>query len=116
MKRAIIRLRPAERDLVDIFVYLGRKSPRAADRFLAAVERTFAQLASRPGVGAPHETDDPDFDAVRVSPVTRFRSYLIFYRATADRLEVLRVLHAARDVDRALADTFGPPDGPDAGE
>jgi toxin ParE1/3/4 len=114
VNRAIIRLRPAEFDLLDIFVYLGRKSPQAADRFFEAAERTFVQLAAQPGIGAPHPTGNPRLADLRVSPVTRFRSYLVFYRATDDRLEVFRVLHAARDVDQALADAFGPPDGPGA--
>ena len=115
MKRAIIRLPPARADLRAIALYIGRRSTRSAGRFLLAAERTFAQLAAHPGIGAPHLTGNPRLADLRVSPVTRFRSYLIFYRATDDRLEVLRVLHAARDVDQVLADTFGPPDGPDAG-
>ena len=31
-----------------------------------------------------------------------FRDYLIFYRVTAEAVEILRVLHGARDIDRLL--------------
>ena len=95
---------------MDAFVFIGRRSPESARRFRRAAERTFAQLAAHPGIGAPHLTGNPRLAGLRVSPVTRFRSYLIFYRATDDHLEILRVLHAARDVDQVLAGTFGPPD------
>jgi plasmid stabilization system protein ParE len=49
----------------------------------------------------------------RVISVNRFRIYLVFYRTTAERLEVLGVLHAARDIDSVLADFYGAPDQPD---
>lgn len=113
MSRAILRHRAALRDLADVFVYLGRRSPSSGRRFLQAAERTFAQLALRPGIGAPHLSDDPAFRDVRICPITRFRSYLIFYRATDDRLEVLRILHGRRDTDHLLADAL-PPDDADA--
>jgi toxin ParE1/3/4 len=35
-------------------------------------------------------------------PVPGFRNHLIFYRVTGDAIEVLRVLHAARDVRKLL--------------
>jgi toxin ParE1/3/4 len=39
---------------------------------------------------------------VRVIAIGRFRNYLIFYRRTNDEVEVLRVLHGARDIRSIL--------------
>lgn len=39
---------------------------------------------------------------MRVIPVGRFRNYLIFYRRKDDEIEVLRVLHGARDIRSIL--------------
>jgi toxin ParE1/3/4 len=114
VKRTIVQTPAARRDLEDIFVYLGRKSRQSADRFLSAARRTFALLADRPGIGARYEPDDPTFERIRICPVTRFRSYLIVYRTMDDRLDILHVFHAARDIDRMLANEFGAPDQPDA--
>jgi toxin ParE1/3/4 len=36
--------------------------------------------------------------------VRRFRNYLIFYRPTDGGIEVIRVLHAARDISSILAE------------
>jgi plasmid stabilization system protein ParE len=33
---------------------------------------------------------------------TGFRDYLIFYRELPDRVEIVRVLHGARDIERIL--------------
>ena len=45
--------------------------------------------------------------AVRVWPVPRFRRFLIFYRVTEKTVEVVRVLHSARDVARVLGPRGG---------
>jgi plasmid stabilization system protein ParE len=40
---------------------------------------------------------------VRVYPLPRrFRNYLVFYRTTSDGIEILRVLHGARDLGAAM--------------
>jgi plasmid stabilization system protein ParE len=39
---------------------------------------------------------------VRAVSIGRLRSYLIFYRRTNDEVEMLRVLHGARDIRSIL--------------
>jgi toxin ParE1/3/4 len=115
----IIRRPAANRDLVQIFRDYARKAGlRVADRFYAEAEATFARLAGMPGLGAPYEPDEPLYAGLRVAPVSRFRAYLVFYRPLADGIEVLRVLHGARDLAGILADELGVEgDAPDeAGE
>jgi plasmid stabilization system protein ParE len=46
----------------------------------------------------------PLFEGIRVFPVSRFKKYLVFYRPIEGGIEVLRVLHGARDIQGLLAD------------
>ncbi len=80
---------------------------RVADRFFAQAEATFARLASMPGTGTRYEPDEQFHADLRYSPVSRFRKYLVFYRPVPGGIEVLRVLHGARDIAGILAEEFG---------
>jgi toxin ParE1/3/4 len=104
MSHSIRRHRNVRRDLADIFVYLGRTRISSAHRFLREADATFQRLAESPGIGIRYEPDDPIFEGIRVSPVSRFKKYLIFYRPIEGGIEVLRVLHGARDIHGLLAD------------
>jgi len=104
MSHAIRRHRNVRRDLADIFVYLGRTRISSAHRFLREADATFQGLAESPGIGVRYEPDDPLFEGIRISPVSRFKKYLIFYRPIEGGIEVLRVLHGARDIHGLLAD------------
>lgn len=92
----------AERDLEEAGEYIRRNSPQSALRFLRAARATMERLLSMPETGGLYESDVLDLTGVRVFPVSRFRNYLIFYRPTENGLEVLRVLHGPRDIDRIL--------------
>jgi toxin ParE1/3/4 len=109
VKRIIVREAAARADLQEIGLYIARRNPQAARRFLRATSRTIAMLAAQPVIGELYDSRDPAFAGIRIATVDRFRSYLIAYRATDDRIEILRVLHGARDVDQILTDDLGPP-------
>lgn len=103
MNRAIIRLPRAEIDLIGCYAYLAdERSTETADKFLAAVEQTLAVVAKSPGIGAPHETNNRRLAGLRSLPVSKFKRYILFYRTFDDRIELVRVLHGARDVGRIL--------------
>lgn len=120
----IVRLPSALRDLDEAADYIRRQSsPERAIRFLREADATFQRLASMPGLGTGYEPGEPSFADLRVAPVSRFKRYLVFYRPRAGGIEVLRVLHGARDVAGLLAEEFGagagdeddrPPEGSDA--
>jgi toxin ParE1/3/4 len=108
MSKAIHRRFAARQDLVDIFRYYAREAGlRVAERFFAQVETTFTRLASMPGMGTPYDHDHPALAELRYFPVSRFRKYLVFYRRVADGIEIVRVLHGARDIPNILAGEFG---------
>jgi toxin ParE1/3/4 len=104
----VVRLRSALRDLDEVADYIRRQGgPARAVRFLRAADATFQRLAALPGVGARYEPDDPAFADLRYCPVLRFKKYLVFYRPIAGGIEVLRVLHGARDIAAILAGDLG---------
>ena len=87
----------AEQDLGDIWEYIAGDSIDAADRVLASIEMALQRLADSPGIG--HMREDL---ADRRHRFWLVYSYLIVYRFETNPLQVIRVLHAARDVQSIL--------------
>ncbi|MBV9851333.1 MAG: type II toxin-antitoxin system RelE/ParE family toxin [Armatimonadetes bacterium] len=99
--REIIRRPEAKRDLMDAADHIAEHGGfDASDRFLAATEATFRKLALMPGMGVVRNYGNPELPGLRMWPVPKFAKYLIFYMATETRLEIVRVLHGARDIER----------------
>jgi toxin ParE1/3/4 len=82
----------AEADLINILVYVGRQSARPADRLAATIDQKCQMLAEFPDRGTSCEDLAP---GLRYFPVGK---YLIFYRLIPDGIEVIRVVHGARDL------------------
>ena len=79
-------------DLDDIWLYIATDSPTNADRFLdRLVEVATGTLAVAPLSGREREELG---EGLRSLPV---ESYLIFYRVKDNAVEVLRIIHGARD-------------------
>lgn len=92
-------------DLQGIARYIRVRNPRAARRFLVATYDTFEFLAANPGMGRCRA--DLGFPEVRSWRVRGFPRHLIFYRMLPDRVQILRVLHGARDLPRELSQPYG---------
>jgi toxin ParE1/3/4 len=109
MKGKVIRRRSAQRDLVVIYRHYAREAGRRiADRFLTTAEAAFRRLADMPGLGKRYEHEHPALAELRVSVVSApFNVYLVFYRPIAGGVEIVRVLHGARDTSSILAEEFG---------
>ncbi len=104
MNRVVI-LRPrAENDILDIEAYLFEESPPSADRFVLAVAATAKRLAVHPGMGSPRHFESKRLMGVRLWPVEGFSSHLIVYQEVLGGIELLRVIHAARDISRFVED------------
>ena len=99
MNPRLILRPPAVQDMEDQAYYLCTKSPAAADRFLEACEADLQRLAGMPGMGRLREFRNPKAADIRSWPLSGFPNHLIFYRPIEDGIEVLRVLHGARDID-----------------
>jgi len=100
---AIARFRPqAVRDIDAILDYIAAKNLDAALRFYTAVRKDGDRLAAMPGIGRVYGFRNPTHADIRFWPVKRFRNYLIFYRAVNDGIDILRLLHGARDLETEI--------------
>ena len=87
----------AELDLNEIWLFVAGQSVDSADRLQDRVLAICQSLAEQPGMGEAR----PDLkDGLRVFPVG---NYIIFYRPEPDGIEVVRVLHGARDYARLFS-------------
>jgi toxin ParE1/3/4 len=101
--RLIIRDR-ATQDLRQQANYiLVNGSSHAAGQFLELAEVTFAQLATIPKMGKIVRLVSSKMGEIRQWRVKDFKDYLIFYRIQDDQVEILRVLHGARDLEGVLS-------------
>jgi toxin ParE1/3/4 len=97
MTGRIVRRPEARLDVLELGLHIARDSEAAANRFVAAVQSAYEQLARLPGMGTVHRFKNPQFGTLRIWSVPGFRHHLIFYRELPDGIEVIRILHASRD-------------------
>ncbi len=83
----------AASDLDDIWSYICDESENAADRLIDSIIQRFSTLAKFPEMGRGRSEI---LSGMRNFPVGR---YSIFYRQIEDGIEILRVLHSARNID-----------------
>ena len=89
----------AENDLVNIWVYIARDNPKAADRTFQAAEETFGLLAEMPSIGVSYWTTHPKLKGLKFFPVKKFSNYIVYYRELNEGIEIVRVLHARMKKD-----------------
>jgi plasmid stabilization system protein ParE len=85
--------RLARQDLEEIWDYLAAENRQAAERVFKGIEAAIRKLAKTPTLG--HLREDL---ADRRNRFFLVYSYLIVYRSGTKPLEIIRILHASRDV------------------
>jgi plasmid stabilization system protein ParE len=93
-------------DLEHIWDYyaIELQNPEAADRLRDEMFEAFRKLVKTPRLG--HFRSDLSKEPLRFWQVRR---HLVVYRSEKRPLEIVRVLHGARDVQAILGDTPAPP-------
>jgi toxin ParE1/3/4 len=88
------RSRQSKVDYLEIWLYITERqgATTAADRLTNVFDEKLKLLADFPGMGAIREDLGP---SIRTFPVG---NYLIIYRPTKGGIELLRVVHGARDL------------------
>ncbi|HZA66841.1 MAG TPA: type II toxin-antitoxin system RelE/ParE family toxin [Geminicoccaceae bacterium] len=81
----------AQADIDEIWDYIARDSTLNADRFVDRIEQRFGLLAANPRLGVARDDLRPG-----LRRFTHAR-YLIYYRPIRGGIEVVRVVHGARD-------------------
>jgi len=83
----------AEQDLDEIWFYIALDNVEAADNLLDDIDSSCQLLAMQPRGGRLRRELLAE---LRSFPVGR---YVVFYRPQDDGIEVVRVLHSARDIE-----------------
>jgi toxin ParE1/3/4 len=103
MSRKLIIRNLATQDLrLQANYILGNGNVAAAENFLELAEATFAQILIAPRIGKSVDFVFDHMGEVRQWRIKNFQDYLVFYRVQDDRVEILRVLHGARDLEGIL--------------
>jgi toxin ParE1/3/4 len=96
--RDLIITLPARADLDEILDFLTEAEPLRGPRY---VERMLSHFRARAAAGLTGSPTD------HIAPGTRgfvFDSYIAFVRVTGTSVEIIRVLHAARNVRRLIGE------------
>lgn len=92
----VLRTTQAEIDLLDIWCSVGQESITAADKLLESLEKKFQTLSIHPQMGRIREEFSRSLRSFSTG------TYVIFYKPIEDGIEVIRVLHGARDIESLL--------------
>jgi len=87
-------------DLFEIWNYIAQQSPQAADRVEDAIHAACCLLADRPYAGRLR----PDLTPLPLCfwVVRQYSNYLIVYDPETKPLQIIRILHAARNLPTIL--------------
>lgn len=92
----IRRLPSAIRDLDDIWLHVALDDEAAATRLVERIARGVDRLADYPLSGPPRPDIAPDAHSLAVG------NYLVLYRVGEESVDIVRVLHGAREITRLL--------------
>jgi len=87
-------------DLLDIWTFISADSPESADRVEAAIFRACDLLADSPLAGSVRT--DLTALPLRFWVVQPYSNYLIVYDPSKKPLQIIRILHGARDLGPIL--------------
>jgi toxin ParE1/3/4 len=89
-----VTLRPLARDdILDIWAYIADDSLTQADRWVDRLDVQCALWATQPLIGRGRNELAP---GIRSIP---FGRYVVFFEPLPDGIDIVRVLHSARDID-----------------
>jgi toxin ParE1/3/4 len=95
----------ARRDILSNAEYLEEQGGlETALRFLDATQKTFEALARMPKIGALCVFRSPVLRNLRRWPVKGFENWLIFYQPRRNGVEIVHLIHGARDIESLFED------------
>jgi toxin ParE1/3/4 len=101
-KWRVLFRRQAEEDANEIWFYIAKDNPQAAEEFLAAFEEASSILSTTPEIGSLRYFYHPELQGLRFYRLKKFEKYLMFYRTVEEEkvVEIVRIVHGARDLPR----------------
>lgn len=100
----------AEDDLTAIWEYVAEYNERSADSLIEKLVKRFVMLSTFQDAGRSRTVLKP---GLRSFPVEQ---YVIFYRIIPEGIEIVRVLHGSRDIEKQFSDTTFERTGSDTAE
>ncbi len=88
----------AEADLDEVWAVIAAENLTAANRMINAILSASRVHSSYPGLGQARDDLHPGIRCFAVSP------YVVYYQPVESSIEILRILHGARDVESIFAD------------
>jgi toxin ParE1/3/4 len=82
----------ARLDLDEIVDYISRDNAEAARRWLKSTMDEFLRLAKNPLIGQERNDLRPEVRSIS------YGNYVVYFRSRGDFLDIVRVLHGARDI------------------
>lgn len=81
----------AKSDLAHIWWYTAQDNKSAADAIITKIIEKYDELLVTPGIGRARTELAPSLCSIA-------GKYLIFYRSIIEGIEIVRVIHGARDI------------------
>jgi toxin ParE1/3/4 len=97
----VVRTDRAEQDLTEILEYLEEHSPTAAEQLAETIDERCAMLGQLPLMGRSRDDLALGLRSIAIRP------YVLFYRVTDESVQVIRILHGKRDMDRIMSQEEG---------
>lgn len=91
-------------DLEHIALFIATDNPTAAINLVDAVQEKAGLIATQPQAGRPRPELGENVRSIHV------KSYLLIYRPIDDGVELLRILHGARNLDSLFKTPTHPED------
>jgi toxin ParE1/3/4 len=88
----------ARSDLGEIYQFIAQDNIAAAIALRERLQTRWRSLAVMPRIGSKRDSLKPELRSVAEG------NYVIYYRFLADEIQIIRVLHAARDSAKALTE------------
>jgi toxin ParE1/3/4 len=100
-----LRILPAaDADVDELATHIASTNLEQGLRFCDAVQSTYALILDGPERWGRYGFGSPRLAELRKRSVLGFPNHLVFYRIDADMVEIVRVLHGARDIPAVLED------------
>jgi toxin ParE1/3/4 len=91
---SVIKSPAATDDLLEIWLYIAQDNLAAGDALIDSIDDKCRVLAEHPQMGRRRTELGSDLHSFAEG------RYVVFYRVRSDGIEIVRVLHGARDIPR----------------
>lgn len=100
-------IRPAASlDIDEIVDYLVEENTSAAQSFIKELQQCFELLSENPKIGVQRQYRTAALSNMRMFPLKKFSTYLVFYLSDDETIDIFRVLHGQRDIERLFDESF----------